>query len=157
MNIKSLYENISEIEKDLGYEPVKIDDDTKHHVMRQERLAKKYNKPMSASSAVVREIISDNAKAELKALKSENPPQDNTALLNDMEELARMRAEAAINSKKFESIMTRPEDPDLHKGINAVVGNDHIKKQFNNLPKFQERSKGYQGIGPFLTGLKDKI
>ena len=97
----------------------------------------------------------DYPKFKLERLLKEHPPQDNSEMINNMEEIARRRIQSDIESKKFESIMNKPEDPDLHKGINSVPGNEHIKKQFNNLPKFQNRLQGYEGIGPHISGEKE--
>ena len=103
----------------------------------------------------------DYPKFKLERLLKEHPPQDNSEMINNMEEIARRRIQSDIDSKKFESIMNKPEDPDLHKGINSVAGNEHIKKQFSNLPKFRNRSQRLRharntlGIGPYLTGEAD--
>ena len=125
------------------------DEAIERDVMRRERLGK----PMSGNDAVIREIIRDKAVEKLKTMP---PPQDNSEMINHMEEMARMKIQSDINSKKFESIMNKSEDPDLHKGVNSVDGIEQMKKEFNKLPKFQNRLKGYEGIGPHLTGEKDK-
>ena len=97
----------------------------------------------------------DYPKFKLERLHKEHPPQDNSEMIHEMEQLAKMRRQQDINSKNFENIMTKTEDPDLHKGINSVDGNEQMKKEFNKIPKFQNRLKGYEGIGPHLTGEKD--
>ena len=97
----------------------------------------------------------DYPKFKLERLHKEHPPQDNSEMIHEMEQLAKMRLQQDINSKNFENIMTKTEDPDLHKGINSVDGNEQMKKEFNKIPKFQNRLKGYEGIGPHLTGEKD--
>ena len=103
----------------------------------------------------------DYPKFKLERLQKEQPPQDNSEMIHEMEQLAKMRLQQDINSQEFKKIMTTPEDPDLHKGINSVAGNEHIKKQFSNLPKFRNRSQRLRharntlGIGPYLTGEAD--
>ena len=103
----------------------------------------------------------DYPKFKLERLHKEHPPQDNSEMIHEMEQLAKMRLQQDINSQEFKKIMTTPEDPDLHKGINSVAGNEHIKKQFSNLPKFRNRSqelvhaRNTLGIGPYLTGETD--
>ena len=58
-------------------------------------------------------------------------------------------------------IMTKPEDSDLAKGINSLPGNEPMKKEFTNLPKFRNRSQRIRharnvlGIGLHLTGKSD--
>jgi hypothetical protein len=103
----------------------------------------------------------DYPKFKLERLQKEQPPQDNSEMIHEMEQLAKMRLQQDINSQEFKKIMTTPEDPDLHKGINSVAGNEHIKKQFSNLSKFRNRSQRIRharntlGIGPYLTGEAD--
>ena len=104
-----------------------------------------------------------NSLNDLKAPKitKEHPPQDNSKMIQEIEQLAKMRLQQDINSQEFKKIMTTPEDPDLRKGINSIPGNEPMKKAFKNLPKFKNRSqelvhaKNALGIGPHLTGEND--
>ena len=104
-----------------------------------------------------------NSLNDLKAGKitKEHPPQDNSKMIHEMEQLAKMRLQQDINSQEFKKIMTTPEDPDLKKGINSLPGNEPMKKEFTKLPKFRNRSQRIRharntlGIGPYLTGETD--
>jgi len=101
-------------------------------VMREEREAKKYNRPMSASSAVIREIISDDAKAKIAKQKATKPvPIDfsNHASLKDLEEYHQSRIEANERARRYHEYIKKTQDPDLHKGLAAVFGS--IKSDFN--------------------------
>jgi hypothetical protein len=94
-------------------------------VMREERLAKKYNKPMSASSAVIREIISDEAKAKIAKQKATKPVQidfSNNSALQDLEEFHQSRIEADARARRYHEIIKKRDDPGLHKGLAAILG-----------------------------------
>ena len=94
-------------------------------VMREEREAKKYNRPMSANSAVIREIISDDAKAKIAKQKATKPVQidfSNNSALQDLEEFHQSRIEADARARRYHEIIKKREDPSLHKGLAAILG-----------------------------------
>ena len=101
-------------------------------VMREEREAKKYNKPMSANSAVIREIISDDAKAKIAKQKATKPVEidfSNHASLKDLEDYHQSRIEANDRARRYHEYIKKTQDPDLHRGLAAVMGS--MPEDFN--------------------------
>ena len=111
---------------------LKIDEDTKRHVMKQEYEARKYKKPMSSSGAILREIISDDAKAAIAKQKATKPVQidfSNNSALQDLEEFHQSRIEADARARRYHEIIKKRDDPSLHKGLAAILGS--IPQDFN--------------------------
>ena len=111
--------------KEPWEQKLKIDADTKKYVMKQDYEARKYNKPMSASSAILREIISDDAKAKIAKQKATKPVQidfSNNSALQDLEEFHQSRIEADARARRYHEIIKKREDPSLHKGLAAILG-----------------------------------
>ena len=101
-------------------------------VMREEREAKKYNRPMSANSAVIREIISDDAKAKIAKQKATKPVEidfSNHASLKDLEDYHQSRIEANDRARRYHEYIKKTQDPDLHRGLAAVMGS--MPEDFN--------------------------
>ena len=118
--------------KDSWDQELKIDADTKKYVMKQDYEARKYNKPMSASGAILREIISDDAKAKLAKEKASKPVQidfSNDKVFRDLEELHQSRIEADERARRYHEIIKKRDDPDLHRGLASVLGS--IPEDFN--------------------------
>jgi hypothetical protein len=118
--------------KEPWEQKLKIDADTKKYVMKQDYEARKYNKPMSASSAILREIISDDAKAKLAKHKASKPVQidfSNDSAFRDLEELHQSRIEADARARRYHEIIKKRDDPDLHRGLAGVLGS--IPEDFN--------------------------
>ena len=118
--------------KESWDQKLKIDADTKKYVMKQDYEARKYNKPMSASSAILREIISDDAKAKLAKEKASKPVQidfSNDKVFRDLEELHQSRIEADERARRYHEIIKKRDDPDLHRGLASVLGS--IPEDFN--------------------------
>ena len=118
--------------KEPWEQKLKIDADTKKYVMKQDYEARKYNKPMSASSAILREIISDDAKAKLAKHKASKPVQidfSNDSAFRDLEELHQSRIEADARARRYHEIIKKRDDPSLHKGLAAILGS--IPQDFN--------------------------
>jgi hypothetical protein len=100
--------------------------------MREEREAKKYNRPMSANSAVIREIISDDAKAKIAKQKATKPVEidfSNHASLKDLEDYHQSRIEANDRARRYHEYIKKTQDPDLHRGLAAVMGS--MPEDFN--------------------------
>ena len=94
-------------------------------VMRREREAKKFNRPMSSTDAIIREVISDEAKAKIAKLKSTKPVQidfSNNSALQDLEEFHQSRIEADARARRYHEIIKKRDDPGLHKGLAAILG-----------------------------------
>jgi len=118
--------------KESWEQELKIDADTKRHVMKQDYEARKYNKPMSSSAAVLREIISDKAKAKLAEQKATKPVEidySNHASLKDLEDYHQSQIEANERAKRYHEYVKKTQDPDLHRGLAAVIGS--IPSDFN--------------------------
>ena len=118
--------------KESWDQKLKIDADTKKYVMKQDYEARKYNKPMSASGAILREIISDDAKAKLAKEKASKPVQidfSNDSAFRDLEELHQSRIEADARARRYHEIIKKRDDPDLHRGLASVLGS--IPEDFN--------------------------
>tara|TARA_B100001971_G_scaffold209668_1_gene233684 strand:+ start:1959 stop:3104 length:1146 start_codon:yes stop_codon:yes gene_type:complete len=81
-----------------------------------------------------------------------------TQLLNDIEQMAQHRMESQILENKFHDIMKPQRDPDADKGIASVEGVEDFKQVVDLADqKFPKTRTGYEGIGPNLTGLPDKV
>ena len=118
--------------KESWDQKLKIDADTKKYVMKQDYEARKYNKPMSASSAILREIISDDAKAKLAKQKATKPVEidySNHASLKDLEDYHQSQIEANERAKRYHEYIKKTQDPDLHRGLAGVLGS--IPSDFN--------------------------
>ena len=132
--VKSPIGNVKVIpeKKDSWDQELKIDADTKKYVMKQDYEARKYNKPMSASSAILREIISDDAKAKLAKHKASKPVQidfSNDKAFRELDEMHRSRIEANERARRYHQYIKKTQDPDLHRGLASVFGS--IPEDFN--------------------------
>jgi hypothetical protein len=80
---------------------------------------------MSSSGAILREIISDDAKAKIAKEKATKPVQiniSNDKVFRDLEELHQSRIEADARARRYHEIIKKREDPSLHKGLAAILG-----------------------------------
>ena len=117
---------------DESSKDIKIDDDTKRYVMKQEYEARKYKKPMSSSAAILREMISDKAKAKITKEKASKPVEiDFTSdkAFRELEEMHQSRLEADERSRRYHEYIKKTQDPALHKGLASVMGS--IPEDFN--------------------------
>ena len=72
--------------------------------------------------------------------------------------MAQHRMESQILENKFHDIMKPQRDPDADKGIASVEGVEDFKQVVDLADqKFPKTRTGYEGIGPNLTGLPDKV
>ena len=130
--VKSPIGNIKIIsdKKESWDQELKIDADTKRHVMKQDYEARKYNKPMSSSAAILREIISDKAKAKLaKAPKSVAIDFSNAKAITELEAYQQSQIEANERARRYHEYIKKTQDPDLHRGLAAVMGS--MPEDFN--------------------------
>ena len=96
---------------------------------------------MSGSDTVIRELIRDEAVEKLKSMPAPAPVE----IFQDLNEMAEMKMQDQINTKKFEDIMKSKNDPDEFKGIASVPGVEKFKKvadAFNDWQKSIPRGVG---------------
>ena len=118
--------------KESWDQKLKIDPDTKRHVMKEQYESNKYKRPMSGSGTILRSIIEDDAKAKIAKLKSTKPVQidfSNNSALQDLEEFHQSRIEADARARRYHEIIKKRDDPSLHKGLAAILGS--IPQDFN--------------------------
>ena len=94
-------------------------------VMRRDYLAKKHNKPLYHTDAIVREVIRDEAKAKIAKEKAAEPVEiniSNDSAFRDLEELHQSRIEADARARRYHEIIKKRDDPDMHRGLAGVLG-----------------------------------
>jgi hypothetical protein len=80
---------------------------------------------MSSSGAILREIISDDAKAAIAKQKATKPVEidySNSLALRDLEEFRQSQIEANERARRYHEIIKKRDDPGLHKGLAAILG-----------------------------------
>lgn len=112
--------------RNIGHESwdqkLKIDPDTKQHVMKEEYESNKYKRPMSSSGAILREIISDDAKAEIAKQKATKPISiDFSNDLRELEAYQQSRIEADERARRFAEQIKRRDDGDIHRGLATIL------------------------------------
>ena len=110
--------------RNIGHESwdqkLKIDKETKQHVMKEEYESNKYKRPMSSSGTILREIISDNAKAEIAKLKSTKPISiDFSNDLRELEAYQQSRIEANDRARRLTEQIKKRDDS--HRGLATII------------------------------------
>ncbi len=110
--------------RNIGHESwdqkLKIDPDTKQHVMKEEYESKKHNRTMSGSSTILREIISDDAKAEIAKQKATKPISiDFSNDLRELEAYQQSRIEANDRARRLTEQIKKRDDS--HRGLATII------------------------------------
>ncbi len=119
------WQEVTKREEAESAQELKIDKDTKQHVMKQEYESKKYKTPLSSSATILRSIIEDKAKAKIAKQKATKPVEidfSNNSALQDLEEFHQSRIEADARARRYHEYIKKTQDPDLHRGLAAVLG-----------------------------------